>query len=119
MTKSPLQLAAVTAAGPLDLRNWISSTIPAGAVVTSLRFFCTSDLQDRTLCLISFRDAVAAEVADALHGQTFGFDSAVVSLTIGSRFTCRCRPTGADMTTQCCCCTPGGAPPPTLLDQFD
>jgi hypothetical protein len=119
LTKSPLQLAAVTAAGPMDLRDWITSRIPAGAVITSLRLFCTSDLPDRALCLISFRDAVAIEVANALHGQTFGFDSAVVSLAVGSRFTCRCRAKGTEMTTQCCCCTPGGAPPPSLLDQFD
>lgn len=119
MTKSPLQHAALAAAGPLDLRDWIASRIPADAVITNLKLFCTSDLPDRALCLISFRDAVAGEVADALHGQAFGFESAVVSLAVGNRFTCRCRASATEFSVRSCSCNPGGPPPPTLIDQFD
>ncbi len=93
--------------------------MPAGADITNLSLFCTDDLPDRVLCLISFRDALAAEVAEALCGQAFGFDSAVVSLPVGNRFICRCRPRGLDLTTRSCSCNPGGTPAPTLLDKYD
>jgi hypothetical protein len=112
-------LSAVTLAGPLDLRDWIVSRMPAGADITGLSLFCTADLPDRVLCLISFRDALAGEVAEALRGQTFGFDSTVISLPVGNQFRCRCRLQGLDLTSRSCSCNPGGTPAPTLLDEYD
>ena len=100
MTKSPLHLQNVALAGPQHLGDRLMARIPAGAEITSLTLFCTSDLPDRVLCLIGFRNAPAREVADALHGQPFAFDSAVISVPVGIEFICRSRPRGETFTVR-------------------
>jgi hypothetical protein len=103
----------------MDLRDWLVTKLPADADIASLVFFCSMDLLDRVLCLISLRNVSAAEVMRVLGGQAFGLDSVVVSLPIGSRFTCLCRPQGMDMTTRSCSCNPGGQPAPSVIDDLD
>jgi hypothetical protein len=116
LTHSSLQSLCRDLAAPEDLRAWISSSIPPGASLTGLNLFCTSDLPDRVLCLISFADALASEIAHALRGQAFGFDAAVVSLPVDSRFSCRCRRQGTEFTMRSCSCNPGGQPPSPAID---
>jgi hypothetical protein len=117
LTKSPLHFPNVELASPQHLRDWLLSRMPPGAEITNLNLFCTADLPNRALCLIGFRNVLASEVANALRGQPFAFDSAVVSLPVSTLFTCRSRLPGQAFTNRSCSCCPDGKPEPSLLDR--
>jgi hypothetical protein len=101
---------------PEHVHAWIASRLPAGARLVAISLFCTADLPERILCHIRFDDARPGEIAQALRGQTFGFDSAVVSLPIGVRYACRCRRPGSQLKTRSCSCQPLGSPVPSWFD---
>lgn len=117
MIRAPLPTIALT--GPQALRDWIADKLPPATEVVALNLFCTADLSDRTLCLLTVRGSSAAEVAGALGGQSFAFDSVVLSLPIGRQFACRCRPQCKQLDAAACSCSPGQDPEPSLLDSLD
>lgn len=117
MTKSSARSLSRELTAPEDVHAWILAQLPAGASLTDLSLFCTCDLPDRVLCLISFGDADANEIAGTLRGQTFGFNSAVVTLPVHGTFSCRCRPPGAAPASRSCSCRLVGQPASSWLDR--
>jgi len=105
-------------AAPEHLPAWIASQLPTGASLIDLTLFCTSDLPERVLCLLRLDNVMVGEIAHALRGQAFGFDSIVVSLPVAGRFSCRHRQPGAQFELRSCTCTLGAPPPRSWLD-FD
>jgi hypothetical protein len=119
VTKPPADPAISAISNPQELREWFVSQLPPGAEITSLGFFCTSDLSDRVLCLVGYRNAQPGAVAKALGGQMFGFDSVVVSLPLGKQFKCSFRKDGERLSTRSCSCLPGTEGVPSMLDKLD
>jgi len=111
--------ATAELADPQALRDWILAQLPADIDITALGLFCSADLPDRILCLVSTRGAAAREVAIALGGQSFAFESVVVSLPIGQRFACRSRAPDRTMVVDSCSCAPGDAPVAGFFEKFD
>lgn len=100
--------------GPDELKAWLEARLPSTTDLTRLNFYCSAELPDRVLCLLTFRGASAQAVAGAIGGQAFGLDSAVISIPVDGGFRCHRRHCGQPSLQSCDCVVHGLSEPPML-----
>lgn len=68
-----------------------------------MTLFCGPDAGRKALCFLDVKPEAAADVAERLGGQTYGFSSVTAGIQLTERFDCDARRDGAVVDFRCTC----------------